>query len=45
MPEQEIGQEVTQKAVSAEGGVPLLQVKNLRKYFPIKKSIKKENSV
>ena len=45
MPEQEIGQEVTQKAVSAEVGVPLLQVKNLRKYFPIKKSIKKENSV
>lgn len=45
MPEQEIGQEVTQKAVSAEGGVPLLQVKNLRKYFSIKKSIKKENSV
>ena len=45
MPEQEIGQEVTQKAASAEGGVPLLQVKNLRKYFPIKKSIKKENSV
>ena len=45
MPEQEIGQEVTQEAVSAEGGVPLLQVKNLRKYFPIKKSIKKENSV
>ncbi len=45
MPEQEIGQEVTQKAVFAEGGVPLLQVKNLRKYFPIKKSIKKENSV